>query len=340
MHDRQKPPRLADGATVAIVSLSSTATTPFEHRLDAAIDFLRDRGYQIKEFPETRHDGSWTLEESTRRAEILNSAFADPSVDLIMPAIGGFTANTLLSDLSFDDLRANPKAVCGYSDITSIHYGILSQSDLVTFYGPCAITEFGEYPAPFKYTIERFAAVFRGEGLCRVEPAPKWTDEVLDWTHQLDTERRRERFDNSGYEWLREGVAEGPLLGGCLPTLSRLVGTDFWPDHEGAILLLDIPEGGSVGEHISVSEAHSALAHLKTAGVFSAVSGVIISRPPHIPASVQTDLKRLFSSVTTTPVVYGVDCGHTDPQATFPLGTRFRLDSKSGLIKSLEPGVC
>ena len=335
----RKPPRVTDGSTVAVVAPSSTATASFEHRMDAAVEFLTDRGYEVTEAAATRHDGAWRSTDAAERASAFTDAFLDPSVDLILTAIGGVTANTLLPHLPFDALRANPTAVCGYSDITAIHYGLLSQAGVVTFYGPCAVTEFGEYPEPFAYTVDSFVETMRGDGTGVVEPSPEWTDEVLDWEQQLDTVRRRDRRPNPGYEWLREGTAEGPLLGGCLPTLSRLVGTRFWPDHDGAILLLDIPEGRGVGVPISVAEVHSALVHLSEAGVFDAVSGVVVSRPPHADAETRAELKRLLRARTTGPIVYGVDGGHTDPQATLPLGTRVGLDSEAGTLRRLESGT-
>lgn len=339
MNGLRKPPRVTDGSKVAVVAPSSTATAPFEHRVDAAVEFLTNHGYEVTESPGTGHDGAWRGGDAAERAQAFADAFLDPSIDLVLAAIGGVTANTLLPHLPFDAFRANPTAVCGYSDITAIHYGLLSQSRIATFYGPCAATEFGEYPEPFAYTIDSFAETMRGEAVGPVDPSPAWTDEVLDWERKLDRTRPRDRRPNPGYEWLREGTAEGPLLGGCLPTLSRLAGTRFWPDHEGGILLLDIPEGGGVGVPISIAEAHSALVHLREAGVFDAVSGVVVSRPPHADTGTQAELKRLLRGQTTAPTVYGVDCGHTDPQATFPLGARVRLDGEAGTVERLESGV-
>lgn len=339
MNDLLKPPRVESGSTIAILAPSSTATEPFAHRLDAAIDYLTSQGYDVVEYPHTRHDGTWHLTDVSERATALTDAFTDPSVDLILPAIGGLCSNTLLSELPFRAIRDAPTAICGYSDITSLHYGVLSQAGVTAFYGPCAITEFGEYPEPLQYTTTSFWRAVQADGRPPINPASEWTDEVLDWRQQLDRRRPRERRSNPGYQWLRDGRAEGPLLGGCLPTLNRLVGTRFWPDHDGAVLLLDIPEGGEPGVPIPVAEAHSALTHLQAAGVFDAVSGVIVSRVPHASDRRLAEIQRILMDVTTGPLVYGVDCGHTDPQATFPLGAQVRIDSDTDTIEPLESGV-
>ena len=47
---------------------------------------------------------------------------------------------------------------------------------------------------------------------------------------------------SSGWTWLKEGSAEGFLVGGCLESMQHLRGTPYWPDLDGAILFLETSE--------------------------------------------------------------------------------------------------
>jgi muramoyltetrapeptide carboxypeptidase LdcA involved in peptidoglycan recycling len=49
-----------------------------------------------------------------------HAAFADPGVAGILSVIGGANSNELLPYLDWDLIAANPKILCGYSDITAV----------------------------------------------------------------------------------------------------------------------------------------------------------------------------------------------------------------------------
>ncbi|MGV8910393.1 MAG: LD-carboxypeptidase, partial [Propionicimonas sp.] len=68
----------------------------------------------------------------------LHEAFADPQVDGILTVIGGFNSNELLPRTDYDLISANPKVLCGYSDITALQNAILAKTGLVTYssHGP------------------------------------------------------------------------------------------------------------------------------------------------------------------------------------------------------------
>ncbi len=146
-----KPKKLEKGDTIAIISPSSGLYFP--HRLDNAVSFLKSQGYNVKEFPCTRKVNGWESAPAKERADDIMSAFLDDEVDAIMALTGGTTAIQTLKYLDFGKIEENPKIFSGYSDISILHYAFNTQADLTTFYGPCAITQFGEYPKPLDYRI-------------------------------------------------------------------------------------------------------------------------------------------------------------------------------------------
>src|SRR4030042_4307316 len=263
-----KPKKISKGDTIAIIAPSAGLANLFPHRLDKAINFLNSEGFSIKEFSTTRKNNGWESAPAQERAKDIMDAFTDKEIKMIICEIGGNTINKTLPYLDFKKIKENPKILVGYSDISVLHYAINSQSNLVTFYGPCIMTQFGEFPKPLNYTLESFNKAIRGRVIGKINPSEKWTDETLDWMQKEDLERPRRLVDNQGYTWLREGYAEGEIIGGCLHSIVHLIGTKYWPSHKGKILFIETPEGSEFNIGEPLPEVDAMLADLKLAGIF------------------------------------------------------------------------
>jgi muramoyltetrapeptide carboxypeptidase LdcA involved in peptidoglycan recycling len=206
-----------------------------------------------------------------------------------------------------------------------LHWALLRRSGLATFYGPALVPEMGEVPAPLPYTDRWLrAAWFRTEPL-RYEPAAEWTEEFLDWDLKADT-RPRAMQPSAGWRTIRSGVAEGPVVGGCLETVCwHVFGSQDWFVPEGAIVLLETSEEAPSPAHVD-----GYLTDLELAGVFDAASGLLFGRPMGYTAD---DVELLWEVVekrtaaSGIPVLAGIDCGHTDPMMTIPLAVPARLDA-------------
>lgn len=326
------PEPLQRGDTIAIVSPSSGLAGLMPHRLDRAINFLGELGYFIKEYPSTRSIHRWESATPEQRATDLMNAFLDEKIKAILCSIGGNTANKTLELLDYGLIRSHPKIFCGYSDISVLHYAFYAKCRLSTFYGPSAMLQFGEFPEPFEYTISHFrkAVVLRSIG--SILSSSEWTDETLDWNQKADLERPRIMKPNKGFDWLRGGAGEGPILGGCLSSIVNLIGTAYWPPHQGAIFFLELPEGSRFDESMPLPVADELLCTLRLAGVFKAIRGLIFGRPFKYSESEESDLKEILLEATDGfdfPILYGADIGHTDPQITIPLGAMSVLNSGS-----------
>jgi muramoyltetrapeptide carboxypeptidase len=132
------------------------------------------------------------------------------------------------------------------------------------------------------------------------------------------------------------GVAEGPLLGGNLSLLTRLLGTPWLPDLDGAVLLLE-----------EVSERPYRIdrmwTHLRLAGVFERVRGLALGEFTQCeePEGDYTlgDVVRDLAAETGLPCVAGLPIGHGAVNVPVALGTRVRLDAGAGTLAFLEPAV-
>ena len=127
-----KPMRLRAGDLVSVVA----PATPWENRSELlrAVARLEDWGLKVKlgEHVNDRH--GYLAGRDQDRAADLNAAFADPETRAVICFQGGYGTSRLIPLLDRDAIAASRKAVCGYSDITSLHLAVQAWSNIVTFY--------------------------------------------------------------------------------------------------------------------------------------------------------------------------------------------------------------
>jgi muramoyltetrapeptide carboxypeptidase len=365
-----KPPAIRVGDTIAFVAPSSGFAVHALHRLNKAREVFEAAGYMIKIYASVTRSPQENVAQlvanhqepldpaiygaqypcygsadAITRAQDLMAAFLDPQVRAIVCTIGGLNSHELLEYLDFELIREHAKIFVGYSDITSLHCALQARAGVVSFYGPSAICQFGEFPEPLAYTMEYFwRAVTTAKPLGSIKPSREWTDDkTADWTTKTDITYVNKMKPNAGYEWLREGTASGPLLGGCLPVLLNVRGTPFMPDLTGAVLLLETPESEhAYDQGMSLDSINMVLGSLRIDGTFAKIQGLLVGRVyAHSEENVR-EIKRLIlyhTRGTQFPILYGVDSGHSDPVLTLPLGCRVTLDSKSHLFRVHEAGV-
>jgi muramoyltetrapeptide carboxypeptidase LdcA involved in peptidoglycan recycling len=327
------------GDTVAVVSPCSPEVDWWEHRAERARAYLEESlGLRLRVMPGSGAERAGRPVPPRARADDLHAAFADPEVTVVLAAIGGDHAIQLLPHLDYDLIRASPKLFQGYSDVTVLHWALLRRAGLVTFYGPALLAELGEHPAVLADTDRWLRAAWFGGGPLRFAPAEIWTDEFLDWDRRLDLARPRELRPSAGWVTVREGIAEGPLVGGCLETICRhLRGSPAWLDLRGALLFLETSEEVPDPEQV---DGH--FAELAQAGVFEQIAGLALGRPFGYDREWTRRLWALAAGRTQArgqPVLGDVECGHTDPMLTLPLGVRARLDATARTLETLEPAV-
>ncbi len=334
-----KPKKLNKGETVAFISPSSAHSSLFPLRLERARNFFIRRGYNVKLGKTTTlniEGRAGTIEE---RIADITEQFRDPQVRAIIASSGGLFCNELLAHLDYKLISQNPKIFCGYSDNTLLSAAFLKKAGLTSFYGPCVIPEFGEYPQPFEFTVRNFFRALEGN-LDKILPAESGTDEFVDWF--VKEEHTRPLLPKKKYEWIIPGQATGRIIGGCLPSLQQLAGTEYDFDYEGAILFLDIPEGDQIGKGMTPQRVDSLMTDLELTGKLQKSRAIILGRLFRQTPENELRIKEIayqHARKYNLPLMYGVDLTHADPKVTIPLGVLTRLDSKYDDFKVLEQGV-
>ncbi|MFT4243903.1 MAG: S66 peptidase family protein [Candidatus Woesearchaeota archaeon] len=339
-----KPKRLKKGDTVAFVAPASGFAAIVSHRLDKAKQFFEKEGYNVKIYPSATKNEGFSSDTAQNRAKDINDAFENSDIKAIITTIGGNSSHQILEYLDFEMIKKNPKIFCGYSDITSMHFAFITQCEMISFYGPSAVCEFGETLDLEEFTTQYFfKAVCETSNIGKILPSNKWTDSKnANWLNKEDLHIYREYKENRGYEWLREGSATGVIMGGCITSMMHTKGTKYWPSFKDSILLLETPEGEEFDKGESVANVDSYLSDLRILGIFDEIKGIVFGRGF---GYTDDEIQQLKDSIIENtrgydfPIVYGVDIGHSDPMLTIPLGVKVSLDSKTDLFSIDESGV-
>ena len=130
-----------------------------------------------------------------------------------------------------------------------------------------------------------------------------------------------------------EGVVEGPLLGGNLSVLTRLLGTRFMPSLKGAVLLLE-----DVGER--PYRLDRMWTHLRLAGAFDGVAGIALGEFTNCEEKDadygSADVLLSLALELALPCAAGFPVGHGAINLPVPLGAKVRLDATAGRLTFLE----
>jgi len=334
-----KPYKLKKGDTIAFYSPSSPHSAIFPKRLTRASDFLKSQGYEVILGETVLLNNERTSGSAEQRVNDLHRLFLDKKVSAIISTSGGLFCNDLLRKIDYNIISSNPKIFCGYSDNTLLSSAMHSQSNLVTFYGPCAIPELGEYPKPYEFTWNNFLSAVEGR-LSKVPVFESGTDEFSDWF--LKEEKARELQPKKGSEWLHTGIAKSQIIGGCLPSLEQLKGTPYDFKYEGKILFIEIPEGEVLGRGMPVERIDSKLSDIEMSGNLDKINGLIFGRLFRQSSDDEKRIKDIFYDRTNKlgiPVLYGVDITHSDPKLTIPIGVNVELNSYKDIFEINEQGV-
>lgn len=314
---RPKAPRLRRGDTVGLIKPAGFLADEFD--LQVAMESVTAMGLVPKPARHLLARHGYLAGMDEQRAADVNAMYADEKVRAVIAVRGGWGSARILPFLNFDLIRANPKLLIGFSDITALHLAFAARAGFPTIHGPNAGSAWG------KLSWDSFKDVaFDAETPLYRNPVA--TEDRLvqrDWRTQT----------------IRPGKAAGRLLGGNLTVLSALVGTPYLPRFDGAILFLeDIDEAEYRVDRM--------LTQLSLAGVLRRVAGVVFGQCTNCQATgpsyggfTVSQVLRQHLQPLGVPVFEGALFGHVDDQFSLPVGARAEIDATEGTIRILEPAV-
>ena len=281
-------------------------------RIAAGVTELTRLGWRVAERALTAHDGYFAATTASRRDELV-AALKRHDVAALVGIRGGYGSNYLLDELHISR-ATSPKIILGFSDLTSLQSYLWQRFQWTTFYGPmlAAGLDVGA-GAPKGYDEESLLAALQNT--------------TGGWTLGLQGET------------LHSGDAHGRVLGGCLTLVETAIGTQWDLETDDAILVLE-------DRGMKPWQVDRALMHLKQAGKFVNVRGIVLGDFPECESPVAgsptvRDVCQRILAPLNVPAVFGAPIGHTmRPMLTVPLGVKARLSAAgAGVLEILEPAV-
>jgi muramoyltetrapeptide carboxypeptidase len=259
-----------------------------------------------------KHASKPTDKERSRRYEEkawqIIEMFQDPSIAAIFCAEAGYGSINLIPYLESVDLSAFPKVFVGFSDITILLIYFYMRYGWVVFHGPTVASE-----------------IYKG--------MPPVTEIALQ--EAVTKCSRLGDIYAKDLAVIKKGVGRGPIVGGNLTRMLRTLGTPFEIETFGSILFIEEVDEG----HMKID---GDLNHLKLAGKFDAVEGVVFSELNGCLGGEKKDkveyLKRYFRDYDF-PVLFGLPSGHGIENITLPLGIRANICSDPPRLVFEESGV-
>jgi len=317
------PSRLRPGDTVALIAPGYRVVEDSD--IEAAIERIEALGLQVKQGKHLyEHDDKFAGTDQ-QRTEDINEMFKDPEVKAIIAIRGGWGSNRILNLLDYEMIKQNPKIIMGYSDITSLLLAINAKTGMITFHGPMGVSTLTTFTT--KYLRE---VLFDGKIVSFSNPTNvSIADDTNDWTG-----------NNNRIITITEGTAVGKLLGGNLSLLTSMIGSEYLPDFDGAILFVEDVEEG-------VYRIDRMLTQLKMSGVLDQISGFVfgkctdcgVTNDDSCGASSMCGVMKHYILPLNIPAFYGSMIGHVDDIFTLPEGAEVTIDADKGTITMLEPVV-
>jgi muramoyltetrapeptide carboxypeptidase len=232
------------------------------------------------------------------RLSDLHAAFADPAIAAVFCLRGGWGSARLLDRVDCALLRANPKPLVGFSDITALH-ALLVREGLIGLHAPMAGSNLvlagdeDDAQALFELLMQPLVAGHRFAPVLAAD------------------------------SWRAAGQVSGTLVGGNLAIVASLLGTPWaWPIDDAILFFEEVSEAPYRVDRL--------LTQLRHAGVLRSARGFVLgsfSQDGDVTAVLREHLAGLGK-----PVLAGWPAGHARPNRALPLGAAVTLDAGTGTL--------
>lgn len=291
------PNKLKLGDTIGVVAPSSPIIGENIEELNTAKKIVEEAGFKVKYSKNILSNTNGYCATAKERAEDINEMFSDKEIKAIWCAKGGEGCNSVFEYLDYELIRNNPKIICGYSDIASLTNIITERTGIVTF----SSTNFK--------TIATDATNFSFK-----EALKRYVDGSL----ELGME------DKDFYKTIKEGFAEGELVGGNLSLIKGLVCGKYNISFENKILFLE-----ELGFETNPRLASGYLYYLKQNGVFDNIKGLWLGNYiyPESNITLEQIVLDVLGDEYNFPIIKSNNFGHIESKTVIPIGTKARIDT-------------
>ena len=277
--------------------------------MNSAILALTARGLRVVVASDTEKQWRYFAGTDEDRLASFHAMLVDPSIDAMMMVRGGYGWSRLLHRIDWNLVATSRKTFVGFSDFTAFSLAAISQSNLITFAGPGAATDF----AGGEDTAEKQADHAFMEAHCW----PVLAGEAVSAGPFTDSFTYRPR------------TISGTLWGSNLSLLTHLVGTPYMPDIDGGVLFIeDIGEAPYAIERMLLQLHHAGILQKQKALIMADFSDCE-PEPDRFPYSMEHVVETM-RELLPIPVLTGLPFGHVAKKLTLPYGAVATLSISPG----------
>lgn len=281
---------------ISLISISSPLTEEQLPMLERGLEYLESLGLRAIYSEEI-----FSLEKRSpeRKAEEFMKAYLEDDTDLILAVRGGASCIEILDKLDYRKiLQANPKAVLGYSDLTTLALALCRKADdyklkAVPFYHSPMLFEMGRW---FLEEAEDDTA----EQLL-VEEAERKRSKIA--AYEQNRLKFEEFIDKLRSSPIKLFESDKSVIGANLSVLCSLLGTDYVPSFRDRILFLE-----EINEPFYKMERMFYQLHL--AGCLKGIKELWLGTS--VDAELPMDLIQDFASVYDFKIIKDLPMGHGD----------------------------
>ncbi|WP_373231034.1 S66 peptidase family protein [Cohnella sp.] len=322
------PAALSKGDYIAVTAPSSGVEEGLHNLLMKSKVNLEKLGFTIIEGHTIWTNDKCVSASKEARVDELERYLVEDNIKAVVPPWGGEFLMEILPLIDWALLRNQPpKWILGYSDISTFTFAYTLLTGHATAHGPNYV-DIGSEQID-SVTSQWLDVLSTGSnGFIKQYSSMFYRSS---WETAPDTPTKWKTLGrNSG-----DTRFSGRLIGGCLDTLSILVGTPYAPiEHfsstycqdEGIVWFLESCE-------MNAADIYRHLWQMKVCGWFNNTNGVLIGRAagylPRKNFELIDALEGVFG-VMDIPVIYEVDIGHVPPQVTLINGAQAEIICRDG----------
>ncbi|MGG1629746.1 S66 family peptidase [Rossellomorea sp. NRS-1567] len=326
------PEPLKQGDKIGIVAPSSGVTGIFEEKLNRAIQNIEKLGYSCIESPSLRQNEHLASASATIRAKEFEDLYNKDEIKAIIPPWGGQFLIDILPHLQFHNLKT-PKWILGFSDISTLLFSVTLSKHFATAHGP-NLLDFGNH------MIDH--SVLNSLKILSTNIGESFTQSELDFYQTEWLDMKEDYFPpynlTEKVEWKSiigdDNEFKGRLIGGCLDTIGKLIGTPYAPVKE---YIEKFQKDGFVWYfescEMNSSDIYRTLFQMRLAGWFNHCKGLLYGRPDgyqDVGGFTLEDALKKFNEGLDIPILYNVDLGHIPPQLTYVNGSLAEVSFLNG----------
>lgn len=329
------PAPLHPGDRIAVTAPSSGVGDRHRGRLDFAVGWLRERGYDVL-VGDCMDGATHVSAPAAERARELTDFLTDPSIRAVVPPWGGETAIDLVPLLDWDAIAsADPTWFVGFSDISTLITPLTLLTGVATLHGNNLMDTPYDVPAPLLTWLD-IAAMAPGSTFAQASAGVHRAGSWDDW--EAHPEVTEHTYNGSGgWRRLDGGEAEvdvtGRLVGGCIETLCNLAGTPYADVSRFA--REHAPDGLLVYVEAAEDDAATICRNLhgmRLAGFFDGARAILVGRtsaPDHPTLTHDAAVLDALGPLDV-PIIADVECGHVPPYLPIVNGALGRIRHGEG----------